>query len=175
MTAHDENKTLTPVDVNSNIEEVANNDVHGSQTSRAFASISVGNEGAFKGDESDGKVEWTLMKICALGALAMLYTGQQIPLYFVVAVLSIVAADLGAPLSIAWLPTVNALTIAAVTPFVGHLQDLLGKRYTVLVGSGSICLACVLLATAQSLTQALVAMTFNGAGSACAELTGIAG
>jgi hypothetical protein len=37
--------------------------------------VDIENRYAFKGDDSDGKIEWTIRKIFASAFLAMLYTG----------------------------------------------------------------------------------------------------
>jgi hypothetical protein len=37
--------------------------------------VDIENRHAFKGDDSDGKIEWTIRKILASAFLAMLYTG----------------------------------------------------------------------------------------------------
>ena len=42
-----------------------------------LAHVDLGNRQAFKGDDSDGKVHWTLRKLFAAGSLAMLYTGPS--------------------------------------------------------------------------------------------------
>jgi hypothetical protein len=44
--------------------------------------IDIENRHAFKGDDSDGKIEWTARKILASCFLAMLYTGNDIPVDF---------------------------------------------------------------------------------------------
>ena len=37
--------------------------------------VDLENHQAFKGDDSDGKVDWTIRKLLAAAFLAMLYTG----------------------------------------------------------------------------------------------------
>jgi hypothetical protein len=37
--------------------------------------VDLENRHAFKGDDSDGKIEWTVRKLLACAFLAMLYTG----------------------------------------------------------------------------------------------------
>ena len=56
-TASDDHKPLAPV------ETLVPVDIHNSQ--------------AFKGDESDGKIQWTIRKWFAAAFLAMLYTGKS--------------------------------------------------------------------------------------------------
>ncbi|KIV98796.1 uncharacterized protein PV09_09448 [Verruconis gallopava] len=140
-------------------------------------SIDLENKQAFKGDDSDGKVEWTVRKLFASAFLAMLYTGSQIPLYFVGGCLTFIAEEIGGTNAsiIGWLPTANTLAIAAICPFVGYLDDLVGKRYITLLGAVFICLGCVLVGTAHSFAQAIIGMGFAGAGAGIGELTGLAG
>lgn len=38
--------------------------------------VDLENRHAFKGDDSDGKIEWTVRKLFASAFLAMLYTGM---------------------------------------------------------------------------------------------------
>ncbi|KAK6396573.1 hypothetical protein LTR65_008471 [Meristemomyces frigidus] len=137
--------------------------------------VDLTNPQAFKGDDSDGKVDWTARKLLAAAFLAMLYTGSQIILYFAGATLSFIAADIGAADAIGWLPVANTLTIASVCPFVGYLQDLFGKRYIAILGAMCLCVGCAVLGTAHTLGQALVGMSLCGAGAGIGELTGLAG
>jgi MFS family permease len=91
--------------------------------------------------------------------------------------LSFIAEDIGGTNAsiIGWLPTANTLAIAAVAPFVGYLDDLIGKRYITLGGALSLIVGCILVGTAQGFGQAIVGMGFAGAGAAIGELTGLAG
>lgn len=59
-TASDDHKPLAPVDT------LVPVDIHNSQ--------------AFKGDDSDGRIQWTIRKWFAAGFLAMLYTGEWLSL-----------------------------------------------------------------------------------------------
>lgn len=47
------------------------------ETHETLAAVDVENHYAFKGDDSDGVVAWTLQKLLAAGFLSLLYTGQQ--------------------------------------------------------------------------------------------------
>jgi hypothetical protein len=69
----------------------------------------------------------------------------------------------------------NTLAIAAIAPFVGYLQDLVGKRYIALCGGLCICVGIVILGTAHSFGQGVVGMALSGAGAGIGELTGLAG
>ena len=135
----------------------------------------IGNDRAFKGDNSDGKVNWTLRTALAALTLGMLYTGSQIVLYMIGGSLSYVEASLNAGGRGGWLPVANTLAITAVAPFTGYLQDLVGRRQITLVGSVTICVGIALVASAKVFGQAVVGMAFAGAGAGICELTALAG
>ncbi|KAI1628072.1 major facilitator superfamily domain-containing protein [Exophiala viscosa] len=141
----------------------------------AADNVHVHNEFAYKGDDSDGKVYWTVRHSVAAVSLAMLYAGSQIMLYFVGGCLSFMEADLGAAKVGSWLPVSNTLAITAVSPFVGYLQDLLGRREITLAGSIVIMVGIALIGSAHSFGQAVTGMTLAGAGAGICELTALAG
>lgn len=68
-----------------------------------------GNEKAFKGDDSDGTIDWTPRTVIAAIVLACLYTGSQIILYFVGGALGYIQEDLNATTNGSWLPVSNTL------------------------------------------------------------------
>ncbi|KAK3717409.1 hypothetical protein LTR37_005798 [Vermiconidia calcicola] len=144
-------------------------------THATLAKVDIHNSQAFRGDDSDGKLDWSLRKWIAAGFLAMLYTGSQVLLYFTGASLSYIAGDIGGATAIGWLPVANTLAIASVCPFVGYLQDLFGKRYIALLGGGCLIIGCAVMGTSHSLAQGLVGQAFAGAGAGIGELTGLAG
>lgn len=158
--------------------------------------VDMNNTAAFKGDDSDGKVDWTIRSIFAAISLAALYTGMlilsypnithprhnpdkssgsQVILYFTGASLGFITADLGLTHGSAWLPTANILAIAAACPYAGYLQDLFGKRSIALFGSTCICIGCILVGTGHNFAQLLAGMAVSGVGAAIGELTGLAG
>lgn len=96
-------------------------------------------------------------------------------LYFVGACLSFMEADFGAEKVASWLPVSNTLAITAVSPFVGYLQDLLGRRNITLAGSIIIMVGIALIGSAKSFGQAVTGMTLSGAGAGICELTALAG
>jgi MFS family permease len=101
--------------------------------------------------------------------------GSQIPLYFVGGSLSFIAADIGGADASAWLPVAYALALAAVAPFSGYMQDLIGRRNITLVAGTVLMVGIIVLATAQSFGAGLVGMGLSGAGAAVGELTALAG
>ncbi|KAH0845698.1 hypothetical protein AYO21_05907 [Fonsecaea monophora] len=118
---------------------------------------------------------WTLKTFVATVALSGLYVGSQIPLYFVGGSLTFIAADIGGAEASAWLTVAYALTLSAVAPFCGYLQDLLGRRLITLVGGVSLMMGCVIIGTAHKFGQGVVGMAFAGGGAAIGELTALAG
>lgn len=48
---------------------------HELKLKRTLQHVDIENRYAFKGDDSDGKIEWTVRKLFASAFLAMLYTG----------------------------------------------------------------------------------------------------
>ncbi|OQV05048.1 hypothetical protein CLAIMM_09846 [Cladophialophora immunda] len=127
-----------------------------------------------KGDDSDGRVNWTWKQVVATVSLCGVYVGSQIPLYFVGGSLSYIAADLGSA-STGWLPVSNSLALAAVCPFCGYLQDMFGKRNISILGSVMILVGVLITATAKTFAQGVVGMTIAGGGAAIGELTALAG
>lgn len=53
--------------------------LHGEELKKehTLRNVDLENRNAFKGDDSDGKIEWTVRKILASAFLAMLYTGMM--------------------------------------------------------------------------------------------------
>ncbi|KAK5166964.1 uncharacterized protein LTR77_007693 [Saxophila tyrrhenica] len=156
-------------------EDSRNGSLDKIQTHETLAAVDVHNKQAFKGDDSDGRLGWTVRNWFAAAFLAMLYTGSQILLYFTGGSLSYIAVDVGGGAAVGWIPVANTLSIAAVCPFVGYLQDLFGKRYIALFGALCLCIGCAVMGTANSLGAALVGQAFAGAGAGIGELTGLAG
>ncbi|KAH7017109.1 major facilitator superfamily domain-containing protein [Ilyonectria destructans] len=141
----------------------------------ADKNLHLHNSHAFKSDDSDGSVVWTPKAIIAAISLGALYSGSQVNLYFVGGALSYIEADLGATANGVWLPVSNTLAITAVSPFVGYLQDLLGRREITLVGLVIIMVGLALIGTAHSFGQAIAGMSLSGAGAGICELTALAG
>jgi len=96
-------------------------------------------------------------------------------LYFVGGSLSFMAADLGNAGKSSWLPVSNTLAITAVAPFVGYLQDLLGRRNITLAGSVIVMAGIAIIGSAHTFGQAVVGMALSGAGAGICELTALAG
>jgi hypothetical protein len=137
--------------------------------------LDLTNAKAFKGDDSDGKVTWTVKTVLAFISLSYLNAGSQLILYAVGGCLSYIAAELDAGEFIVWLPVSNILTVAAVAPFTGYLEDLLGRRTIAIAGAATLCVGSIIFGTAHSFAQAVVGLSICGAGAAVGELTALAG
>ena len=68
-----------------------------------------------------------------------------------------------------------ALSLAAVAPFAGYIQDMFGRRNVTLGGGFSLLMGCLILGTAHQFGQGIVGMCFSGAGAAIGELSALAG
>jgi MFS family permease len=120
---------------------------------------------------------WTSLGISpgSVPVLIHIIAGSQIPLYFVGACLEFIARDLGAVTNSSWLPVANTLAIAAVAPACGYLEDIFGRRLITLVGGLLISVGCIIMATAHTFGQGVVAMAIAGAGASIGELSALSG
>lgn len=84
-------------------------------------------------------------------------------------------ADIGAADKSSWYPVANTLATAAIAPFSGYLQDLVGRRNITLFGGSLIVIGVILLATAHNFGQAIAGLAISGCGTGIAELTSLAG
>ncbi|KAH6717460.1 hypothetical protein DL95DRAFT_488238 [Leptodontidium sp. 2 PMI_412] len=74
------------------------------------------NKHAVKGDDSDGKIDWTVRSFIAAMTLCIFYSASQLPLYFSAGALSIIASDLKAADRSSWLPVSYTLASEAPLP-----------------------------------------------------------
>lgn len=162
-------------DVSAEHDEIIGNDKSNELHKVPTLGVDIEDHEAEKGDDSDGRVTWTTKQILATIFLSALYVGSQIPLYFVGASLSFISRDVGGTESQAWLPVAAALSLAAVAPFCGYLQDLFGRRNETLFGGMVLIIGTIVLATAKSFGAAVAGMALCGAGAAVGELTALAG
>lgn len=77
-----------------------------------------------------------------------------------------IAADIGGAEVAAWLPVAYALALAAVAPFCGYLQDLMGRRNITLVGGTVLIVGIIVMGTARQFRDGLIGMGLSGAGAA---------
>jgi hypothetical protein len=94
-------------------------------SAEAFDDLDLSNTLASKPDDSDGRTEWSWLKALAAVSLSGFYVAGSIPTLLIGSCLKYIAEDLDAEFA-SWLITANTLVVAATTPFLGYLTDLLG-------------------------------------------------
>ncbi|OAG36003.1 hypothetical protein AYO21_09796 [Fonsecaea monophora] len=128
-----------------------------------------------KGDDSDGKLDWSVRAFVAYLSLCFVYTGSQMPLYFCAGGTSYIIEDIGGSTTSSWLPVAYTLSAAIPIPFTGYLQDIFGRRPIALASTVLVIVGSIIMGTAHSFGQAVVAMTLCGIGAGIAELSALAG
>lgn len=127
------------------------------------------------GQDHDEHLPMTFKRAMCLVAMSFLWCGSQIPLYLFGGCIAIIYGDiLGADIY-PWAIVGNLLALAAVTPFVGALSDLLGRRYVAMLGSVLIIVGVIISSTAKIMQVFIMGMIFAGAGAGICELTALAG
>jgi len=86
-----------------------------------------------------------------------------------------IVADIGGADVINWLPVAATLAIAATCPFMGYLQDLMGRRNITLVGCSLLLTGTGLVGGARNFGMAVTGMALGGVGAGICELTALAG
>lgn len=118
---------------------------------------------------------WSLKRFTTLKALLSLNATAILPFFLIGGSPSSIAASIGGSDSYTWLALVNALALAAVAPFAGHLSDLIGRRYLGIVGTAFVLIGMTVVGTAHDMSVAVGGMAMAGAGSGIAQVIGIAG
>ncbi|KAJ9608520.1 hypothetical protein H2200_007508 [Cladophialophora chaetospira] len=123
----------------------------------------------------DASSRLTPLKFFAILALAANYVGSNINSYFIGLVLLFMKADLKLnSTESSWIPVASSLTFACTAPCVGYLQDIFGRRNTLILGGLAGILGNGLMAGAHSFVTALIGSTFTGLANSLGELTAIA-
>jgi MFS family permease len=73
------------------------------------------------------------------------------------------------------LPVAYSLALATTCPFVGYVQDLVGRRHIALGGCFLLCVGTAIIGSATTLGQAIVGAAIAGFGGGVGELTALAG
>jgi MFS family permease len=135
-------------------------------------------------------LQMTFARIMSLIAMALLWTGSQIPVYLYGGCPPYIYGDIGGVDRWTWFVLANLLSLAAICPFVGSISDIIGRRYVALIGGTFLIIGNIICATAQdmnifigewrlhgikSLTLTyLGGQVFNGIGAGINELTALA-
>ena len=126
------------------------------------------------GEDHDHEPPMTFRRAMSLVAMALLWTGSQIPVYLFGGVPPYIYGDIGGTDRWIWFVLANLLSLAAVCPFVGSLSDLMGRRYVALLGAGFICIGMIICSTAKTMNVFIGGMVFAGIGAGINELTALA-
>ncbi|KAL4882699.1 major facilitator superfamily domain-containing protein [Aspergillus karnatakaensis] len=108
----------------------------------------------------------TVRRMMSFMAMAVLWTGSQIPVYLFGGIPPIIYRDIGV--------LANLLAEAAICPFVGSLSDLFGRRYVALIGAVFSVIGMIVCATAQTMNIVIAGMALAGAGAGVSKLTALA-
>ncbi|KAK0723880.1 major facilitator superfamily domain-containing protein [Apiosordaria backusii] len=111
----------------------------------------------------------------ALAALACMWTNAQAPLFMFAGAPVYIYRELGGIDYWVWFVSANLLATAAISPFVGALSDLIGRRYVALTGNALIVIGQITCGAATSMDAFIVGMAISGWGTGINELTALAG
>ncbi|KAK0668606.1 major facilitator superfamily domain-containing protein [Cercophora samala] len=128
-----------------------------------------GHDGAMEGTTSNTR-RWL-----ALAALACMWTNAQAPLFMFAGAPVYIYRELGGIDHWVWFVSANLLATAAISPFVGALSDLIGRRYVALAGNALIVIGQIICGAATSMDAFIVGMAISGLGTGINELTALAG
>ncbi|KAI9727696.1 MAG: hypothetical protein M1828_005924 [Chrysothrix sp. TS-e1954] len=126
------------------------------------------------GEDHDVEEPLTFRKFMIFVAMAFLWCGSQIPLYLFGGIIPYIELDIGGADRYVWIALGNLIPLAVVTPFVGALSDLFGRKniamFSALVG----IVGCVVCSTAHSMNTFVAGQTLIGVGAGIGELTALA-
>jgi hypothetical protein len=166
------------------------------ETSDNTKGLVAKNVHAIKGDDSDGKVPMTPKRYIAMLILFMSYVGMgssypvtflglissdswhsgaQLPLFFMGGSLTFIVEAVDNTAARGWTTTAYGVSLAAVTPFAGYLQDLMGRRYIAILGAVLVCTGIAVIGSAHSFVQLICGTIIAGIGAGATELASIAG
>ncbi|KAK3363611.1 fungal trichothecene efflux pump [Lasiosphaeria hispida] len=104
-----------------------------------------------------------------------MWVSAQAPLYLFAAAPVYIYRELGGVDHWIWFITANLLATAVISPFVGALSDVFGRRWAALLGSMFIIIGQVVCGTAHNMDIFIAGMALSGIGTGINELTAIAG
>jgi MFS family permease len=116
-------------------------------------------------------------RLMAFVAMAFLWTGSQIPIYFYGGIFVYVYGDIGGSDRWVWMILANLIALAAVCPFVGSLSDLLGRRWVAIIGAVFLVIGqavCFSAKHLKSMNVFICGMALSGVGAGIEELTALA-
>ncbi|OCK83985.1 MFS general substrate transporter [Lepidopterella palustris CBS 459.81] len=170
--AHDTEARIDSEAAAEHFDEKIKNEEHHIEN---FEDAATQNAYAVKGDDSDGHIPMTPKRFIAMCVLLMSYVGANLPLFFISGSLSFIYTSIPNPSTQGWATTAYGIALAAITPFSGYLQDLVGRRYIAIAGSLSLCVGLAIVGSANRFVQLICGCVVCGVGAGVTELTATAG
>ena len=116
----------------------------------------------------------TFRKFMIFVAMGFLWTGSQIPLYLFGGIIPQIEEDIGGADRYVWIALGNLIPLACVTPFVGGISDLFGRRNIAIFSALCGVVGSIVCATAYDMNMFIGGQTVIGIGAGIGELTALA-
>ncbi|KAL1636077.1 hypothetical protein SLS56_001429 [Neofusicoccum ribis] len=126
------------------------------------------------GEDHDHEPPMTAKRFMAIVAMAFLWVASQIPVYLFGGVITLIYSDIGGSDTYIWAIIGNLMAIAAVTPFVGPLSDLWGRRWVGVAGMLFIIVGMIICSIAPNMNIFILGEVLAGVGGGICELTALA-
>lgn len=134
---------------------------------RAVKLETVGPESPAE-DEVGFKMTWT--KWLAMVSFQLDYMSDVFVLSMASTILQEINRDIGPNDNYTWMATAQILGAAVMSPSVGRLSDIFGRRNFLLVGNAIAAVGCAVAATAKDVNTVIGASAIIGVGSAMHQL-----
>ncbi|KAL9094913.1 MAG: hypothetical protein Q9165_002863 [Trypethelium subeluteriae] len=116
----------------------------------------------------------TFRKFMIFVAMGFLWTGSQIPLYLFGGIIPNIEESIGGADRYVWIALGNLIPLATVTPFVGPISDVFGRRNIAMFASLCGIIGSTVCACANSMNMFIGGQTVIGVGAGIGELTALA-
>jgi MFS family permease len=116
----------------------------------------------------------TWRKFMIFVAMGFLWTGSQIPLYLFGGIIPLIEETIGGADRYVWIALGNLIPLATVTPFVGGMSDLFGRRNIAMFAALCGIVGSIVCATAHTMNVFIGGQTIIGVGAGIGELTALA-
>ncbi|KAF4447577.1 trichothecene efflux pump [Fusarium austroafricanum] len=119
-------------------------------------------------DGSDFKMTW--QKWLAMASFQLGYMSDVFVLSMASSILQEINRDIGPDANFAWMATAQILGAAVISPTIGRLSDIFGRRNFLIIGNIIGAIGCAVAATAQKVNTVIGASAVIGMGSAMHQL-----
>jgi MFS family permease len=120
-------------------------------------------------DEDEG-FKMTPAKFLAIASFQLGYMSDVFVLSMAASILTVINQDIGPNSSYTWMITAQTLGAAVMSPAIGRLSDIFGRRNFLLVGNAVAATGCAVAATAKDVNTVIGASALIGIGSAMHQL-----